>query len=143
MLAALDWLRSAAALARGTLLLIDYGSPRHEYYHPQRDQRHACAAISAIARTISHCCIRACRTSPPGWISRAWPRRAVDARTRGRGLLHAGGLPAGERVSRREVALPTRDLLQRARLASQARALLLPAEMGESFKVMALTRGLR
>ena len=33
------------------------------------------------------------------------------------------------------------DGVQRARLASQARMLLLPAEMGERFKVMALTRG--
>ena len=32
--------------------------------------------------------------------------------------------------------------LQRARLASEARQLLLPGAMGESFKVMALTRGL-
>ena len=30
---------------------------------------------------------------------------------------------------------------EQARLASEARALLLPGEMGESFKVMALTRG--
>jgi len=31
---------------------------------------------------------------------------------------------------------------EQARLASEARQLLLPGEMGESFKVMALTRGL-
>jgi len=31
--------------------------------------------------------------------------------------------------------------LARARLASEARALLLPGEMGETFKAMALTRG--
>src|ERR1019366_2625984 len=33
------------------------------------------------------------------------------------------------------------NTLERARLASQARVLLLPGEMGERFKVMALTRG--
>ena len=31
--------------------------------------------------------------------------------------------------------------LERARLASEARQLLMPAEMGESFKAMLLTRG--
>ena len=34
-----------------------------------------------------------------------------------------------------------RDALEQARLASQARQLLLPGEMGETFKAMALTRG--
>lgn len=33
------WIRSAAdSLAEGVLLLIDYGFPRAEYYHPQRQQ---------------------------------------------------------------------------------------------------------
>jgi len=31
------WIASAAnSLSRGILLLIDYGFPREEYYHPQR-----------------------------------------------------------------------------------------------------------
>jgi SAM-dependent MidA family methyltransferase len=41
----------------------------------------------------------------------------------------------------RELAGQT-NALEHARLASQARVLLLPGEMGEAFKVMALTRGL-
>ena len=37
-LAAADWTASwAGILGRGALLLIDYGFPRHEYYHPQRN----------------------------------------------------------------------------------------------------------
>ena len=39
------------------------------------------------------------------------------------------------------LAAPT-DAVQRARLASEARQLLLPEEMGEHFKAIALTRGL-
>ena len=36
-LAASAWVASwAAILDQGTLLLLDYGFPRHEYYHPQR-----------------------------------------------------------------------------------------------------------
>ena len=37
-LAAADWTASwGRILGTGALLLIDYGFPRHEYYHPQRD----------------------------------------------------------------------------------------------------------
>ena len=33
------WMRSISGiLKQGVMLLIDYGYPRHEYYHPQRDQ---------------------------------------------------------------------------------------------------------
>ncbi len=36
-LAAADWTAAwAERIGRGALLLIDYGFPRHEYYHPQR-----------------------------------------------------------------------------------------------------------
>lgn len=36
-LAAADWTRAwGEILGRGALVLIDYGFPRHEYYHPQR-----------------------------------------------------------------------------------------------------------
>lgn len=38
-LAARAWVASwAQRLGRGALLLIDYGFPRHEYYHPQRSE---------------------------------------------------------------------------------------------------------
>ena len=38
-LRARPWLRSMSAiLQQGLMLLIDYGYPRHEYYHPQRDR---------------------------------------------------------------------------------------------------------
>jgi SAM-dependent MidA family methyltransferase len=39
------------------------------------------------------------------------------------------------------LADPDADALSRARWASEARQLLLPGEMGEAFKVMALGRG--
>lgn len=34
-----DWIKQCAAcLQKGVMLLIDYGFPRHEYYHPERQQ---------------------------------------------------------------------------------------------------------
>lgn len=63
-----------AALGRGVALVIDYGVGRREYYHPARAQGR-CAATTGTARTRIRSCIPGCRTLPPGWISRAWPKR--------------------------------------------------------------------
>jgi len=125
------------ALARGVLLLIDYGLPRHEYYHPQRDR----GTLRCHFRHRAH-------DNPliyPGlqditaWVDFTRVAEAgVDARLEVAGyctqaaFLLANGIEA-------EVA-GAREELERARLASQAQSLLLPGEMGERFKVMALTR---
>jgi SAM-dependent MidA family methyltransferase len=134
------WIGSlAATLDRGALLLIDYGSPRHEYYHPQRDS----GTLRCHYRQRAH-------DQPllyPGMqdIS-AW----VDFTRVAEGAVDTGLEVAGYCTQaafllatgiEREVAAAD-DGVARAVLASQARALLLPGEMGENFKVMALTRGL-
>ena len=132
------WIDSIAqSLARGVLLFIDYGLPRHEYYHPQRDR----GTLRCHFRHRAH-------DNPliyPGlqditaWVDFTRVAEAgVDARLEVAGyctqaaFLLANGIEA-------EVAA-ARDELERARLASQAQTLLLPGEMGERFKVMALTR---
>ena len=38
-------------LTRGAAIFIDYGFPRHEYYHEQRARRHADVPLPASART--------------------------------------------------------------------------------------------
>jgi SAM-dependent MidA family methyltransferase len=132
------WIDSITqSLGRGVLLLIDYGLPRHEYYHPQRDR----GTLRCHFRHRAH-------DDPliyPGlqditaWVDFTRVAEAgVDARLEVAGyctqaaFLLANGIEA-------EVAA-ARDELERARLASQAQSLLLPGEMGERFKVMALTR---
>ena len=134
------WVASmAAALKRGVVLLIDYGLPRHEYYHPQRDR----GTLRCHFRHRAH-------DQPllyPGvqditaWVDfTRVAEAAVDAGLTVAGyctqaaFLLATGIEA-------EVAAAAEGI-ERARLASQARSLLLPGEMGENFKVMALTRGL-
>jgi SAM-dependent MidA family methyltransferase len=126
-----------AALGCGAALIIDYGLPRHEYYHPQRSS----GTLRCHFRHRAH-------EDPlryPGLqdIS-AWvdftrvAEAAADATLAVAGyctqaaFLLAMGIEA-------ELAASGAQL---ARLASQARQLLLPAEMGETFKLMALTRGL-
>lgn len=128
----------AEALSRGAVFLIDYGLPRHEYYHPQRNR----GTLRCHFRHRAH-------DDPllyPGLQDiTAWvdftrvAEAAVDAQLEVAGFctqaafLLANGIEA-------ELAAAS-NTLERARLASQARVLLLPGEMGERFKVMALTRG--
>ena len=128
----------AKSLSRGAVFLIDYGLPRHEYYHPQRNR----GTLRCHFRHRAH-------DDPllyPGLQDiTAWvdftrvAEAAVDAQLEVAGFctqaafLLANGIEA-------ELAAAS-NTLERARLASQARVLLLPGEMGERFKVMALTRG--
>ena len=134
------WVRSLSdVLARGALLLIDYGLPRHEYYHAQRVQ----GTLRCHFRHRAH-------SDPllhPGlqditaWVdftrlaeAAADAQLAISGYCTQAAFLLANGIEA-------DVAA-VQDTLQRARLAAEARILLLPGEMGEYFKVMALTRGL-
>src|SRR6202140_3583654 len=128
-----------AALSRGAALLIDYGLSRREYYHPQRSG----GTVRCHFRHRAH-------EQPllyPGLqdIS-AWvdftrvAEAAADASLEVAGYCTQAAFLLATGI---EADLAASDAtLQRARLASEARQLLLPGAMGESFKVMALARGL-
>jgi SAM-dependent MidA family methyltransferase len=129
----------AAVLGRGAIVLIDYGCSRHDYYHPQR----ACGTLRCHFRHRSH--EDALRY--PGlqdvsaWVDFTRVAEAASAanlEVRGYCNQTAFLLATGIEHSLAAVTQP----LEHARLASQARVLLLPGEMGENFKVMALTRDL-
>jgi SAM-dependent MidA family methyltransferase len=127
----------SAALGTGAVLLIDYGLARHEYYHPQRTRgtmrchfrhhAHEDPLLNIGLQDIS------------AWVDFTRLAEAADAVglevsgfcTQAAFLL-ATGIEADLATSR--------PAIDQARLASQARMLLLPGEMGETFKVMALTR---
>jgi SAM-dependent MidA family methyltransferase len=128
-----------AALGRGAALLIDYGLSRREYYHPQRSggtlrchfrhRAHEQPLIHPGLQDIS------------AWVDfTRVAEAAADAKLEVAGyctqaaFLLASGIEADVAHSGTSV--------QRAQLASEARQLLLPEAMGESFKVMALTRGI-
>lgn len=133
------WLAGlAAALESGAVLLFDYGLGRAELYHPQR----SAGTLRCHFRHRAH-------DDPflyPGlqditaWVDftrLAEAAAAADLEVAGyctqAAFLLGGGIDT-------ELA-SAGDALERARLASEARALLLPGEMGESFKAMLLTRG--
>jgi len=128
----------AGALESGALLLFDYGLGRDELYHPQRDS----GTLRCHFRHRAH-------DDPflhPGlqditaWVDftrLAEAAAAADLEVAGyctqAAFLLGGGIDA-------ELARAG-DALEHARLASEARQLLLPGEMGETFKAMLLTRG--
>ncbi|HEX4024299.1 MAG TPA: SAM-dependent methyltransferase [Steroidobacteraceae bacterium] len=134
------WVGSlGAALARGAIFVIDYGVARHEYYHEQRTR----GTLRCHFRHRAH-------DDPllyPGMQDiTAWvdftrvAEAAADAGLTIAGYCTQAAFLLANGIEADVAAAST--TLERARLAAQARQLLLPGEMGENFKVMALTRGL-
>jgi SAM-dependent MidA family methyltransferase len=134
------WITSLAhCLGRGALLLFDYGLTQRHYYHPQR--------VSGTLR----CHFRQRVHDDPyvnvgvqditAWVDFTRVAQAgVDA-----GLEVAGFATQAAYLlatGLEELVGAAADDLERARLAGEARRLIMPEEMGEAFKALALTRGL-
>jgi SAM-dependent MidA family methyltransferase len=128
-------------LATGALLLLDYGLPRHEYYHPQRHQ----GTLRCHYRHHSH--------DDVFW----WPGlsditahvdfTAIAEAGHGAGLDLLGytnqaafliNCGIGELLAARQATPGTSPL----RSAGAVQTLISPQEMGELFKVIALGRAL-
>lgn len=136
------WIRSIATiLAEGMVLLLDYGFPSTEYYHPQRSQgtlmchyRHYAHDNPLILVGLQDI------TAHVNFSAVAEAAIATDLQVSGytsqANFLLACGLI--ERLATYNIG----DTQTYLRLAQQTKTLILPSEMGELFKVMALTRGL-
>jgi SAM-dependent MidA family methyltransferase len=132
------WLASlGAALARGSLLFVDYGLVRREYYHPERTD----------GTLICHYRHRA-HTDPflhPGlqdlsvWVDFS-ACAAAGAQAR---LELAGFTTQAQYLLGVLSAEPRRLSLENAapRELAALKTLVLPGEMGERFKVMLLRKG--
>lgn len=135
------WLASvSAALRDGVVLLADYGYGRPEYYHPDRTQ----GTLICHYRHRAHC--------DPYWLPGLndlsafvdFTALAEAGRDCGLELLgydsQAGFLLSTglEQVAADLVRLPE---LERLRLSQQLKRLMLPGDMGERFKIIALGRG--
>ncbi|MCP4042596.1 MAG: SAM-dependent methyltransferase [Gammaproteobacteria bacterium] len=135
------WVRSVGEfLDAGALLIIDYGFPRREFYHPQRSggtlmchYRHRAHPNPLILCGLQDI------TAHVDFSAIADAGRAVGLELAGftsqAHFLLANGLIDG---LDEEQAQPTPEYLK---LASQVKRLTMPGEMGELFKVLALTRG--
>ena len=141
-LASTDWTASwGSILGKGALLLIDYGFPRHEFYHPQRDTgtlmchyRHQAHGepffLPGLQDITAHVDFTA--------IVEAGFEAGLEFlgyTTQAMFLINCG---LSEVLSRTPAEDPLRYLPQ----AHAAQKLISPAEMGDLFKVIALGKGI-
>jgi len=126
-------------LGRGLLLLCDYGLPRRHYYHPQR--------VSGTLR-----CHYKQRAHDDPYVNlgvqdiTAWvdftrvAEAALAAGLEVSGFATQTAFLLGSGIE--ELVSRAGEGSERARLAGEARRLMMPEEMGEAFKLLALTREL-
>ncbi len=140
-LAAGAWVGSLAGLLKkGLALIIDYGYPRREYYHPQRGN----GTLKCFYHHRSH-------DDPlifPGLqdITAHVDFTALAESAHDQGLTVAGYTTQAAFLEACGIAdmlaFDDGDPLGNVNQARQIRQLMLPGEMGEVFKVLGLTRGL-
>lgn len=132
------WMASlGASFSRGAMLWIDYGLPRHLYYHPERvsgtlrcHYRHRAhndpyrwPGLQDITAWVDFTAL-AEAAQAAGW--------RVDGYTTQAAFLIGAGI---------ESHLGRLDLVADYNLLQRTKRLLMPGEMGEAFKVMALAKG--
>lgn len=134
------WMRQCyAMLDKGALFLLDYGFPRHEYYHPDRYQ----GSLMCHYRHRAH-------TNPLIHVGEQDITAHVDfthiAEAADAAGFHVAGYTnqASFLLSNGLLSLleAITDEQERVRANQAVKQLLQPTEMGELFKVMALTKHL-
>ena len=132
-------------LTRGAALLIDYGFPRHEYYHPQRQRGTLMCHIQhrthddvflapGLQDITAHVDFSA--------IAEAAQQSGLEVlgyTSQARFLLNAGLPQLLERYAQQQLDHP--DPKARAHTYAAVQKMISEAEMGELFKVIALGRG--
>jgi len=130
------WITSLAGwLARGVALLIDYGFPRREYYHPQR----LMGTLMCHYRHRAH--------ADPFWLPGLNDITAHVDFSAMADAAHAAGLDVLGYTSQAHFLINCGlvDALKQNhthRYANEAHRLLSEAEMGELFKVLAIGKGI-
>jgi SAM-dependent MidA family methyltransferase len=141
-LPASDWTASwASIIGSGALLLVDYGFPRHEYYHPQRSsgtlmchyRHHAHGEpffLPGLQDITAHVDFTAIVEAgfDAGFEFLGYTTQATF-------LLNCGLTDVLSRI-------PADDLARYLPQSQAAQKLISPAEMGELFKVVALGKGI-
>ena len=128
----------AQMLRSGLILFVDYGFPQREYYHPQRDHgtlmchyRHQAHGDPFVYPGLQDITAHVDFTAVAE-AGVAHGLRLAGYTTQAQFLINCG---ITERLARSPA-----DSSAYLQLASQAQKLLSPAEMGELFKVLALTK---
>jgi SAM-dependent MidA family methyltransferase len=127
----------AETLERGALLVFDYGLPRAQYYHPQRLEGTLRCHFKHRAHDDPF--VRVGVQDITAWVDFTRLAEAADAaRLEVLGFATQAAFLLGTGIER--LIARAADAREHVRVASEARRLLLPGEMGEAFKVMALGR---
>lgn len=127
------WIASLAeCLERGVMLLFDYGLPRSHYYHPQRME--GTLRCHYKHRVHDDPFINVGVQDITAWVDFTRVAEAADAA----GLQVRGFATQAAFL----LGLGIESLVRDLRQSSEARQLLLPGEMGEAFKAIALAREL-
>jgi SAM-dependent MidA family methyltransferase len=140
-LAARAWMRTLAeSLERGALIVVDYGFPQREYYHPQRctgtlmcHYRHRAHGdpfyLPGLQDITAHVDFSALAHS------------ASDAGLEILGFAGQAQFLVNCGIAGLLAQLDASDVRRYAPVAAAANRLLSPAEMGELFKVLVVGRG--
>ena len=138
--AAEDWIKSIAeSLQQGIIILIDYGFPRHEYYHAQRNQ-------GTLMCHYRH------RTHPDVFVYpglqditahvdfTAMADAALESDMKVIGYTNQASFLMGAGLLELAALNDESDVQQQMEMASQIKKLTLPHEMGELFKVIGFSK---
>ena len=131
------WIASLAdVLKKGLILLIDYGFPRHEYYHSDRNQ----GTIACHYRHYSHfnpLILPGIQDITVHIDFTAVAEAAACHRLTVAGFIHQAGFLLNCNITS---FASLKNVVEHYQIAQQIKKLTLPSEMGELFKVIALTR---
>ena len=126
-------------LSQGVVLLIDYGYPRTEYYHPQR----CTGTLMCHYRHRAH-------PDPYRWVGlqditshvdfSAAALTAVEAGFSLAGYTTQAHFLMGNGLDELVAASDPNDMTRHMELVQGVKRLTLPSEMGERFKVLGLTK---
>jgi SAM-dependent MidA family methyltransferase len=133
------WIRSASdCLGQGVALLFDYGLPAAQLYHPQRTQ----GTLRCHFRHTAHDdpFVNVGLQDITAWVDfTAVAHAAVNASLDVLGFTTQAAFLLGTGIESL-VAEADVDLRTRVTRSAEAQRLLLPGQMGEAFKVIALGR---
>ncbi|PCJ50290.1 MAG: SAM-dependent methyltransferase [Gammaproteobacteria bacterium] len=137
-----SWIKALGdCLSQGLILLIDYGYPRHEYYLEERNQ----GSLICHYRHHSHdkvLYLAGLQDITAHVDFTAVAEAAFESGLSVSGYTNQASFLSGCGILQLAEAAAADDLDKQMQIAQQIRTLIMPDEMGEMFKIIALTQDL-
>ncbi len=137
------WIGSLAGeLAQGVMLFVDYGLPRAQHYHPSRDGGTLCGFFRH--RRVEDVLARPGLQDITAWVDfTSVAQAAATAGLEVAGFATQAHFLLATGLERELDPAPAGGAAGRLAQSQAVATLLLPGEMGERFKVIALARGVQ